>query len=200
MRIYSKQSGFSAVELLITLFIAAAFMISGFQLYALVIKDGGEAGTLARAGNSSTKYLKRYKSSATSPCTEQTPLTDEPISAIPGLTNVTASVGISCPYSSASTPAEECTGGTITHDGLYTVHKFTTLGSSTLDCTSTFDSKVLVVAGGGGGAGGAGGAGGHLAGAQTLSGTMTVTVGAGGTGDTNAAGHANGANGGDSEF
>ncbi len=107
MKINSKQSGFSAVELLITLFIAAAFMISGFQLYALVIKDGGEASTQARAENAATEYLQRYKSSATHICTVQipvvnsTPLTDYPIT-VSGLSNVTVSVAITCPYSSTT--------------------------------------------------------------------------------------------------
>jgi len=38
----NKQAGFSAVELLITLFVAAAFLVAGYSLYNVVIKDGGE--------------------------------------------------------------------------------------------------------------------------------------------------------------
>ena len=52
--------------------------------------------------------------------------------------------------------------------------------------------EYLVIAGGGGGGyggGGGGGAGGYLSGAQSLAiGTYTVTVGAGGAGDTNNSG------------
>lgn len=108
MKNYRKQSGrktvslsngFSAVELLITLFIAAAFLISGFQLYAVIIKDGGEARMQSSASNVATDYLQRYKSSATNPCTTQSPLTDSSIP-IPGLSSVTVSVAITCPYSS----------------------------------------------------------------------------------------------------
>ena len=86
-----------------------------------------------------------------------------------------------------------CTGGNITHDGLYTVHTFTSSG--TLTCTGgNITAEVLVVAGGGGGGydyytadgvgrgAGGGGAGGYLAGSETLSGSMAVTVGDGGGG------------------
>jgi prepilin-type N-terminal cleavage/methylation domain-containing protein len=36
-----RTSGFTAVELLITLFVAAAFLIAAYQLFNLVVKDGG---------------------------------------------------------------------------------------------------------------------------------------------------------------
>ena len=101
MKNNQKKSGFSAVELLITLFIAAAFLISGYQLYAVVIKDGGEARMQSSASNVATDYLQRYKSSATNPCTTSTPLTDSSIT-VPGLSNVTVSVAITCPYSSTT--------------------------------------------------------------------------------------------------
>lgn len=87
-----------------------------------------------------------------------------------------------------------CTGGTITHDGLYTVHTFTSSG--TLTCTGgNITAEALVVGGGGSspsggwavGSGGGGG-GGYLDASQTLSGTMTVTVGSGGTINYNNAG------------
>jgi len=101
MKYINRKSGFSAVELLITLFIAAAFLISGYQLYAVVIKDGGEARMQSNASNVATDYLQRYKSSATNPCTTQAPLTDSAIT-VTGLSNVTVSVAISCPYSSTT--------------------------------------------------------------------------------------------------
>lgn len=103
MRYNLKQSGLSAVELLITLFIAAAFLISGYQLYAVVIKDSGEARQQSNASNVATDYLQRYKSSATPSCTVQTPLTNYvPVPPISGLSNVTITVTISCPYSSTT--------------------------------------------------------------------------------------------------
>jgi hypothetical protein len=73
-------------------------------------------------------------------------------------------------------------GGTITTDGQYTVHKFTTSDVFVCD-VGTKDGTILVIGGGGGGASGGGGAGGYIATTTTLSaGTVTVTVGAGGTG------------------
>lgn len=75
------------------------------------------------------------------------------------------------------------TGGAVTTDGDYTVHKFTADG--TLECTGAIDAEFLVVAGGAGGAGGGGGAGGYLTGTETLTGSMTVTVGLGGAAGDN---------------
>ena len=76
--------------------------------------------------------------------------------------------------------AFSATGGTVTTDGLYTVHKFT--ATDTLVCTGTIDAEVFGVAGGGGGSGGGGGAGEVFSGTETLSGSMLFTIGAGGAG------------------
>lgn len=95
-------------------------------------------------------------------------------------------------------------GGTITTDGVYTVHTFTSSGSFTPSNCVT-DIEYLVVAGGGGGGafrGGGGGAGG------VRSGTMSLTVQAYpivvGTGGAGAPGGTNpmqtGSNGGNSSF
>ena len=107
MRYTAKQFGFTAVELLITLFIAAAFLMSGYQLYSLIIKDAGETRATARASNVAYDYLQRYKTSATSPCTAKTvsngqaPLNNQSIS-VTGLAAVTVTVEITCPYSSTT--------------------------------------------------------------------------------------------------
>ena len=88
-----------------------------------------------------------------------------------------------------STPT--VSGGTITTDGSYTVHTFTSSGTFTTD--NTQDMEYLVIAGGGGGGGGQtgsnyGGAGGGAGGMRFGTGiTFTtglqyaITVGAGGT-------------------
>ncbi|NTW61532.1 prepilin-type N-terminal cleavage/methylation domain-containing protein [Candidatus Saccharibacteria bacterium] len=94
-----RQSGFSAVELLITLFIAAAFLMSGYQLYSTIIKKGASTRAQTKASNVLYDYLTRYKDSATSPCTIQNPLTDSSIT-VDTLSNVTVSVAITCPYTS----------------------------------------------------------------------------------------------------
>jgi len=95
------QNGFTAVELLITLFIAAAFLMSGYQLYNLIIKDGGETRTQAKASNVIYDYLQRYKSNVASVCAPQAPLTNQSI-VVDGLADVTITVTITCPYTNAT--------------------------------------------------------------------------------------------------
>lgn len=91
-----SQAGFTAVELLITLFVAAAFLIAGYQLFNVVIKDGGQARAESRAGNVAYDYLRRYAANATNPCSTQYPLTNSAIQ-VDGLDSVTITVEISCP-------------------------------------------------------------------------------------------------------
>ncbi|MDB5161770.1 MAG: Laminin sub protein [Candidatus Saccharibacteria bacterium] len=91
-----SQAGFTAVELLITLFVAAAFLIAGYQLFNVVIKDGGQARAESRAGNVAYDYLRRYAGNATNPCSTQYPLTNSAIQ-VDGLDSVTITVQISCP-------------------------------------------------------------------------------------------------------
>jgi prepilin-type N-terminal cleavage/methylation domain-containing protein len=92
-----RQRGFTAIELLITLFIAAAFLMSGYQLYGLIIKDSGEAKAQAVANNVVYDYLQKYQDDANDPCTAQTPLTNQPITET-GISNATVTVAIECPY------------------------------------------------------------------------------------------------------
>ena len=93
------------------------------------------------------------------------------------------------------------TGGTITTDGDYTVHKFTASGTFTTDTAQ--DVEYLVVGGGGAGggtgggsnhAGGGGGAGGYRAGTgfPVTATSYSITVGAGGAAATDANGGAGG--------
>lgn len=91
------KSAFTIAELLVTLFIVGAFLTAGYQLYSAVIKDSGSARYEARASNVAYEYIRRYSASLTSTCAASTPLTDSPIT-IDGLTSVTVSVAISCPY------------------------------------------------------------------------------------------------------
>ena len=64
---HSNDAGFSAVELLITLFIAVAFVVTGYQLYSIVVGDGGEARARAIASNLAYENLRRV-SATTPPC------------------------------------------------------------------------------------------------------------------------------------
>jgi Tfp pilus assembly protein PilV len=92
----TSQSGFTAVELLITLFVAAAFLIAGFQLFNLVIRDGGQTRSESRAANVAYDYMRQYAASSTTiPCTASTPLNGAPIT-VDGLVNATVTVTITC--------------------------------------------------------------------------------------------------------
>jgi hypothetical protein len=93
---HDKQSGFTAVELLITLFVAAAFLIAGYQLFNVVIRDGGQARAESTAGNVAYDYLRRYAPIATSPCNPTTALSNSPIS-VEGLSKATITITVSCP-------------------------------------------------------------------------------------------------------
>lgn len=103
MKKAKKQSGFTTIELLITLFVAAAFLMSGYQLYGLIIKDSGDARAQAQASNVAFDYLQRYKSSATNPCTAN-PILYSGAVTVNNLTNATVTVSATCPYSSSVPP------------------------------------------------------------------------------------------------
>ena len=97
-----KQGGFSAVELLITLFVAAAFIATGYQLYSIIVKNGGEVRAQAKASNIAYDNMRRYASLTATPCVATAAPTPTPtIPAGSGLSNATITVTISCPYASA---------------------------------------------------------------------------------------------------
>lgn len=97
-----KQKGFSAVELLITLFIAAAFLGAAYQLYAVVINNGGEVRMRAKADNIAYQYLRNYSLQATSPCSGVVPTPPPSIPPASNLPNATISASITCPYGTNS--------------------------------------------------------------------------------------------------
>lgn len=94
-----NQSGFSAIELLITLFIAATFIAAGYQLYSVITKNSSEARRQARASNIAYDYLRRYQPLATAQCTNVAPTPAPTLpsnSNLPSPASITAS--ITCPY------------------------------------------------------------------------------------------------------
>jgi len=93
----NKQAGFTAVELLITLFVAAAFLIAGYQLFTVVIRDGGQTRAESRAANVAYDYMRQYTSSSTTvPCSPSTPLSNAPIT-VDGLSSPKITISITCP-------------------------------------------------------------------------------------------------------
>lgn len=57
----TDESGFSAVELLITLFIGFLFVMMGYQLYSVSIQAGGEAKEQAKASNLAYERLREIQ-------------------------------------------------------------------------------------------------------------------------------------------
>ncbi len=96
------DAGFSAVELLITLFIAAAFVATGYQLYSVVITDGGSALQQAQATNIAYDYLRRFSTEATNPCSAVTPTPTPTIPSTANLTSASVSATITCPYGTST--------------------------------------------------------------------------------------------------
>lgn len=97
----TDQNGFTAIELLISLFVAAAFLVSGYQLFTAIIKDGGNARAKAKASNVAYDYMRRYSVSTASPCVASNPENSTDVS-VTGLSATSVSVAITCPYSSPS--------------------------------------------------------------------------------------------------
>ena len=102
MNRHASEAGFSAVELLITLFIAVAFVGTAYQLYSIIIDDGGTARTRTQANNIAYTTLRSYAPQATNPCSVVTP---SPTPTIPGNSTLSAAsitVTFSCPYGLAA--------------------------------------------------------------------------------------------------
>lgn len=91
-----KQDGFTIIELLVTLFVAAIFLIAGYQMYTTILRTDGQTRTQAAAQSLAADYGARYVASAPYPCTASQPLNNSPVT-YTGLSSVTVSVTISCP-------------------------------------------------------------------------------------------------------
>lgn len=98
-----RQQGFSTPELLITLFIGAAFIATGYQLYIIVIRDGAAARTLAAANNLGYDTLRQKAADPTivmAACTPQT-ITETPSNTnVPNFRNIVTTV--TCPVSNTA--------------------------------------------------------------------------------------------------
>lgn len=95
------MKGFSAIELLVTLFIAFLFLSMGYTLYGAIVTSSSSARHRAQADNIAYDYLRRYEATVTSPCVVTTPVSSQPVtggSAI-DLGSPTVTVNISCPNS-----------------------------------------------------------------------------------------------------
>jgi Tfp pilus assembly protein PilV len=101
-----REHGFSAIELLVTLFVGVAFIGAGYQIYSVVIQNNGEARYRSKASNIAYDMLRQYSTQATSPCTAVTPTPTPTIPSNSGLSNPTVTVSITCPYGGTSPTSE----------------------------------------------------------------------------------------------
>lgn len=114
------QQGFSAAELLITLFIASLFLIAGYQLYTYVVRDGEESAQLSKASNLAYQYLRSTAASTSyikSPCSTSSQPGSQALSSNTGLNNANVNVIVSCPYSSAPLNNTSLLTATVTYSG-----------------------------------------------------------------------------------
>ena len=112
----SSHAGFTAAELLISLFIGAAFIGGAYQLYGIAIGDSGVSRAQAIASNLAYTTLRSTSSqlaaSNGTPCSPSTPAPTNPTnSTLPG--TVTISTTITCPYA-ASEPSSALNKVTVT--------------------------------------------------------------------------------------
>lgn len=63
--------GFTAVELLITLFVAALFITSGYQLYAVATADSADIRERSLASNIGYKYLRIAEAESSFVCGDE---------------------------------------------------------------------------------------------------------------------------------
>lgn len=137
-----KESGFTAVELLVTLFVAAAFLIAGYQLFNLIIKDSGNVRSEARASNVAYDYLRTYTASSVQiPCSPSTPLDNADL-AVDGLVNVKMTITITCPSTAFASLSK--VDAEITYNAPAQTIKYSTYASPDATTRSTDVTNGLV--------------------------------------------------------
>lgn len=96
---HQNEQGFSTVELLIALFIAAAFIASAFQLFSVVMENGNEARMRSRAGNIAQEHIRSNTHLIQNPCTDS--LSGETITPT-DLPQPDVTVSFACPFGNNS--------------------------------------------------------------------------------------------------
>lgn len=92
------SDGFSVVELLVTLFIAAAFLATGYMLYSTITRDSTDVRTRAQASNIAYDYMRRVAGGRSGVCTSWSPanITQD----VDGLGRITIVRRATCPQPS----------------------------------------------------------------------------------------------------
>jgi prepilin-type N-terminal cleavage/methylation domain-containing protein len=108
MKTTNIQDGFTAIELLISLLIAAMFLFSGYQLYVHVTRSGSDSDKTARLSNIVYDKLRTSVASTTAAypggCTSSFAPTQSTVQE-PGIGSVIYTTKISCPYPSGTAGA-----------------------------------------------------------------------------------------------
>lgn len=96
------SEGFSTAELLIAIFVGAAFILTGYQLYGIVASNGGNARSQAIASNIAYAALHQAVGEVAPTCGSETltAATIPPDTSLPGQTAMF--VDSSCPYGASS--------------------------------------------------------------------------------------------------
>ncbi len=96
-----RESGFTIVELLVTIVIAVLILSAGSQAYSVALTSAGTSQRRAKASNMAYDLLRQAQMTASTPCVaaaETTiPLPD--LTALPG---ATATKTVTCPFGSSS--------------------------------------------------------------------------------------------------
>jgi len=100
---HAHEKGFTAVELLVTLFVAAIFLIAGYQLYTIVTNDSAAARNRSKASNIALDNARMVSLQFSGACSGGAVTTFSPAPSIPsdsGLPNPSISGTKDCPIAS----------------------------------------------------------------------------------------------------
>lgn len=102
--LHKSSKGFSAVELLVTLFIAFLFLSMGYTLYGTIVASSSQNRHRAQADNIAMEYLRRHEATVTNPCVAATPVNQAAVTGATGadLASPKVTVTITCPNSSVT--------------------------------------------------------------------------------------------------
>lgn len=100
------QKGFSAAELLIAIFVGAAFILTGYQLYGIITSTSAAARNQAIASNIAYANLRLYAGNVGNSCgaASITPIAMPSSASLPKPNSMYAS--ITCPYGNSSPISE----------------------------------------------------------------------------------------------
>jgi len=103
-KINESKKGFSAIELLVTMFIALLFLSIGYTLYGAIVNSSSISRHRAQADNIAFEYMRRYEATVTNPCVAINPMVGVAITGASAetLAAPTVTVNITCPNSTAT--------------------------------------------------------------------------------------------------